>query len=103
MNKKNLPTIVTAIIVVAIVTLFVTKPEDEDLKRESIGYAKAEVEKEMPDNDFKMGVVERIAERAIENSITIEDKFLWKEVVYSFNGKTRTLGYGYFSNFHPSK
>ncbi len=102
MNKKNVPTIITAIIVLVIVSLFVTKPDDESLRRESASYAKTEIEKDMPGNDFNAALVERIAEKSIDNSITFEDKFLWKEVIYSFNGKSKTLGYGYFNGFHPT-
>ena len=100
--RKKLPLIIIAVIVVILGAAIMTKPDDADLRKETADYTAAEIQKLMPAESYAPGIANNIAEIAVVKSITIEDKLLWKEVVFSFNGTTRTLGHGYFGSFHPA-
>ncbi len=91
------------ILIVAALAAFVTKPSDEECKKEAKGevdkYIQARYERSgMPKFAIPTTVKSMIRHSDEEDWIRVEDKGLWKTVTYVFNGeRRRNIGYGAFN------
>lgn len=69
---------------------YFTKPSDEECKLEGRKAAKEYILEDNPGSRFAL--VDRFAERASENFVTVEDKFLYKTILF----KDKQIGWAAF-------
>lgn len=102
--KKVLLTLI-AFIVVSVVILAYTNPADDVLKEQAGNYVKNEVKGITGGllGSIKSTLIGEITNIAAQQTLTVENHFLYKKVTFSLNGYTKTMGYGYLNGFHPSK
>jgi len=96
--------IAVLILIVATLAAFVTKPSDEECKKEAreevAGYIKTRIEKSgMPAFATPSIVKSLIKHTDEEKWIKVEHKVLWKTITFIFNGeRRRNIGCGAFNS-----
>lgn len=95
LKHKKMRTTLKVIIglLVLIFIAFVTKPSDETCKEKASVEVEQKLKKEV---NSDMNLVNRMIEVASANKVWVEDKILYKEINFTFDGKTRNIGYGMF-------
>jgi hypothetical protein len=92
--------LIIAFILLFVITIiaYVTKPSDSNCRSVAESHMKNKLEGKM--NGFRYALVERLAERTVENGISINDKVLYKQITFTFSGNTKDIGWGAFGNVH---
>ena len=95
LKNKTMRTILKVIIglLVLVLIAFVTKPSDEKCKEKASVEVEQKLKKEV---NSESNFVNRIIEVASTNKVWVEDKVLYKEINFTFKGKTKKIGYGVF-------
>lgn len=84
------------IAILASVVAFFTKPDDISCTEKAVAQIRGELQNQVKGVKIE-GIAGTIADFAIKKAIRIEDKILYKEIYFDWNGKNRVVGYGLFT------
>lgn len=89
---KKFQVFVFTLIVLSVVAYF-TKPADAQCLRQAQAAVRSRIQGDYSGNH---AVIDRMLEGVVKKAVRVEDRFLYKSIVYTYGGTTRQIGWGAF-------